>query len=658
MKLVRKNEIWVAESTFAEKDIPKAAKFRWNPAKKHWWTDDRAKAAKLIDFAEGEVHDELAAVAADRQAALDASAATDADIDVPVPDGLALMPFQRAGIAFCAGRDNALIADEMGLGKTIQAIGLINLTSARRVLIICPASLRLNWRNELQAWLTDDLTIGVAKGKSFPDTDIVIINFDILHTHHDRLREAEWDLQVIDEVHFCKSPKARRTKQALGFTKAEKVDGKWQDVVKVAPIPAKRRLFLTGTPLANRPLELFPVVQALGTFTNFWQFAKRFCAAQKGRFGWDFSGASNLPELQEILRTEVMVRRLKKDVLLDLPAKVRQVIEIPANGDFAAVTAEQDAWGEWEDEIVDLRAAVELSKASDDPAVFDAAVHALAEGLKVAFTAISKLRHETAVAKIPVVVEHIEDVLASGEKVVIFAHHHAVIDGLSAALTEAEVRHVILTGRDTLEARQAAVESFQNDSGVQVFLGGIQAAGVGITLTAASHVIFAELDWVPANLSQAEDRCHRIGQTDSVLVQHLVLEGSLDAVMARKIVEKQRVIDEALDLEIPEFKVPTVPIVEHDDTPKKAIAAAAAKLTPEQVAAIHAGLRVLKSFCDGALAQDGMGFSKFDASIGHSLASCASLSPKQAALGQRLVRKFQRQLDPDLVAEAGIKPKS
>jgi len=647
---------WIAESTYQEKDILKAASWRWSPEDKAWWTDDPTKAAKLIEFADEGTKGELEAIANERTAKLNASAATTADITVPAPEGLEYMPFQRAGIAFGMDRENVLIGDEMGLGKTIQAIGLINATKAKRVLVVCPASLRLNWRNELQKWLTVDRKIGIAQGKSYPtDADIVVINYDIIHSHADALRAEEWDIMIADEIHYCKNEQARRTQYTLGYTKAEKKKGEWVDTVKVAPIPAKRRVFLTGTPIANRPIELWPIVNALGVFDNFWRYAKRYCNGHRGRFGWDFSGSSNLPELQEVLRTEVMVRRLKKDVLTDLPAKVRQVIEIPANGATAHVTAEREAWEQWEDDIVDLRVAVELAKASDDPAEYDNAVAALRDGLKAAFGEMSKLRHETAVAKIPNVVDHLEEALESTDKIVVMAHHRSVIQGLREALDEADIRHVSLTGGDSLTARQEAVEAFQSDPTVQVFIGSIQAAGVGITLTAASHVIFAELDWVPANLSQAEDRCHRIGQHDSVLIQHLVLEGSLDAVMAKKIVAKQRVIDTALDKDIPEFKVPTIPTVEATETPRKKIEEAAAKLTPAEIEAVHMGLQELAMMCDGAREEDGMGFNKFDTAIGKSLAGAIVLSPKQAALGQKLVRKYRRQLSEGMLSEAGIK---
>ena len=223
--------------------------------------------------------------------------------------------------------------------------------------------------------------------------------------------------------------------------------------------------------------------------------------------------------------------------------------------------------------------------------------------------------------------------LENGDKLVIMAHHHDVIDQLAEAL--AEFGAVKFDGRMSLKDRDASVGRFQTENGVRVFVGGIQAAGVGITLTAASHVVFAELDWVPGNLAQAEDRCHRIGQTDSVLVQHLVLDGSLDARMAQIIVEKMDVITAAIDskdadnalqapkpLVAPEKPVQAPPVPGADD------------LTGQQVQAVHDALRIIAGLCDGAQVLDGMGFNKLDTGFGHDLAHRVSLSQKQAKYGQ------------------------
>jgi SWI/SNF-related matrix-associated actin-dependent regulator 1 of chromatin subfamily A len=168
----------------------------------------------------------------------------------------------------------------------------------------------------------------------------------------------------------------------------------------------------------------------------------------------------------------------------------------------------------------------------------------LREGVHVAFGELSKLRHATALAKVPLVVDHVKNALLASPKLVVFAHHRDVVSEIAAAFGDTAVT---LTGSDTTEQRQAAVDRFQEDADCTVFVGSIRAAGLGLTLTASAHVVFAELDWVPAHLTQAEDRTHRIGQRDSVLVQHLVLQSSLDARMVRTLIKKQRVVDETLD---------------------------------------------------------------------------------------------------------------
>lgn len=202
----------------ATKDLVKAAGFRWDPAAKVWWTTDETKAAKISR------PDAVAAINAERmeaaraaQAAIEASRATDSDRDIPAPAGLAYLPYQRGGIAYAMERDGVLIGDEPGLGKTIQAIGAVNADpNARRVLVICPASLKLNWRNELRKWLTRPLTIGIAESDDFPKTDVVIINYDIVARHRLVIDRIEWDCLIVDEAHYLKSPKAQRTKAVLG----------------------------------------------------------------------------------------------------------------------------------------------------------------------------------------------------------------------------------------------------------------------------------------------------------------------------------------------------------------------------------------------------------------------------------------------------------
>jgi hypothetical protein len=445
---------------------------------------------------------------AQREERLQASRARAADLDIPVPEGLAYLPFQRAGIAYALDRPATLMGDEMGLGKTIQAIGVLNATQPDTVLVICPASLKLNWRNELGRWLVKGRRIDIVNGggQQIPaDPDVVIINYDVLGKHSEALQGRTWGCVVMDEAHYCKNPKAKRTKAALA-------------------IQAERKLLLTGTPFINRPVELQPLAGYLApdVFGDFWQYVHRYCNAFHGRWGWDFTGSGNLDELQEKLRRSIMVRRQKAEVLEDLPPKVRQVIVLDAADYANELKLETLAEADVETEKPELR-----------------------------FEQLSKVRHATALAKVPALLDHL---LALEDEVVVMAHHRDVVAALAEGLRAKGNAVVTLTGEDSTVERDRAVQCFQAGS-ARYFVGTIKAAGVGLTLTQSSHVVFAELDWVPGNLSQAEDRCHRIGQRDSVLVQHLVVDGSIDARMVELVVEKQAVLDAGLDDEV----VPVAP---------------------------------------------------------------------------------------------------
>jgi SWI/SNF-related matrix-associated actin-dependent regulator 1 of chromatin subfamily A len=536
-----------------------------------------------------------------------------ADVELPCPDGRDYLGYQRAGIAYALAHPGCLIADEMGLGKTIQAIGLVNASpDVRSVLVVCPASLKLNWRNEFQAWSTRFLSIAVFPAKA----DITIVNYDILKKLP---ADASWDLLILDEAHYAKNPKAQRTKLAQAISRR-----------------CKRTLALTGTPILNKPIEMWPILQMVapahfdppgnvkgksvgaGEGAGFFRFAKRYCNAHQERVSnsktvWVFDGASNLSELQEKLRSTCMVRRLKADVLRDLPAKRRQVIAI-GNG-----CNDEEDYGDIGDDYETAHKRVQ----------------------KIAFEDFSRVRHEQALRKIPAAIEHIRDAVDSSGKVVVFAHHHDVIDALMAGL--GDLGAVKLDGTMTdATARQASVERFQTDPSCHVFVGSLKAAGVGHTLTASAHVVFVELDWTPAILKQAEDRCHRIGQTESVLVQHLVLEGSIDAKMAKLITEKQNISDMALDSETI-GDVSDRDIVETREEKRKR-ELAAENMTEADAAVIHLKIQWLAARCDGASSEDGAGYNKLDANIGHSLAAQHKLSARQAVFAKKLLVKYTKQL--------------
>jgi SWI/SNF-related matrix-associated actin-dependent regulator 1 of chromatin subfamily A len=452
---------------------------------------------------------------------------------VPSPLDLHYFPFQEDGIRFALSRHGTLIADEMGLGKSIQAIGLINaVSSIHKVIIVCPASMRLVWKRELEKWLTRSMSIGVIRVDTaqpellFDQHNILIINYDRLHRFTKVLQSIWYDLAILDECHFVKSPLAKRTKAAIG-------------------INAGRRLALSGTPIMNRPVEILPVLSWLAPEQwplNTWhEFALRYCGAFWNGFGWDTSGASNLAELSKRLRSTVMIRRTKAEVLPELPPKLRTVIEFSPTTELRAlVERELDAFKK----VVGHQNEDQFGTS--------------AQKLKVNHDAIdwdnlSKTRHQTALAKVPLVTEFVTETLeGGGGKIVIFAHHRDVVANLQNAL--AKYHPVILVGGMNPQDKQNNIDIFGLDSSCRVFIGNIQAAGVGITLApASSHCVFAELSWVPAEMSQCEDRLNRIGQRECVLVQHLVLEGSLDAMMAKVLLKKQGILDRVLE-PVGEFK--------------------------------------------------------------------------------------------------------
>jgi hypothetical protein len=277
---------------------------------------------------------------------------------------------------------------------------------------------------------------------------------------------------------------------------------------------------------------------------------------------------------------------------------------------------------------------------------------------------MAKLRHDTAMLKVPAVIEHIRAILEDDDqqKVFVACHHHDVVDALAMGLLD--FHPVAYTGETKEKDRQSYVDRFQTDESCRVFIGSIMAAGVGITLTRANIAIFAELDWVPGNITQAEDRLHRIGQTETVLVQHLVLADSLDARMARILVSKQAT-DQALDInhparQQPEYKPSESKAREDAYQPKKAaathgttvdeLAEIAAKLTDAQLKAAHVAMQMLAgNDLDRAQAQNGIGFNKIDGNVGHDLAMRQSLSPKAGALAWKLAHKYRGQLPPAII---------
>ena len=575
-----------------------------NPTSEFWdvWREKKA-AIKAAGYVVGKVNDKFVVTRyRDNDQAIADSQAVDADIEIPVPAGLSYLPYQKAGISYAMQRSSTLIGDEMGLGKTIQAIGVINATAPKTVLVVCPASLKINWKNEMTKGLVAERDIQIVNGggEQIPaEPDVVIINYDVLSKHQDAINARTWDLVIMDEAHYIKNPKAKRTGVAVG-------------------IKANRKVVLTGTPITNRPIELQPIAGYLDpvTFGNFFKFGRKYAGAYKDRFGWNFDGASNLDELQRLLRQSFMIRRKKDEVLKELPAKVRQIIVLHNNEYSDEMKKEFETMAE---------AVVETSSQDID------------------FEQMSGVRHETALAKVADVVSHLESI---DHQVVVMAHHKDVVEGIKEGLEAAGKSVVTLTGDCSQAHRQNSVDTFQAGN-ADVFIGTIGAAGVGITLTSASHVVFAELDWVPGNVSQAEDRCHRIGQENSVLVQHLVVDGSIDARLAEVLVSKQKVLDKALD-NVVTNSISIEEIAIDVETVEKAFSAKNKKspkpLPATVVASLQDFVSCVASACDGAFEEDGSGFNKIDSGFGHSLARQNNWTPAQQRAAKTMVKKYKRQI--------------
>lgn len=420
-----------------------------------------------------------------------------------------LYPHQADGVAFLISKKRAILGDDMGLGKTRQAIVALEAAAPEGViLVVCPASLKLNWKREIL--MVDPAArievIGHDKS-AVADPRWVIVNYDLLRKDAARLHGIAWSAVILDEAHFIKNASARTTHclKLLGV----------QDDAKAAPIGPDFVFLLTGTPMTNRPRDLFNLLRCVGhpSARSFLSFAKRYCDAYRNDFGWVTTGASHLDELN-LLMKEVMLRR-KKDEVLDLPPKIRSWVPVDVFDHPAALNAVEDflVWYQRTD------------AAQPNDTQF------LARLTKVR-VALHKAKHKA-------VAERIRDVIEAGEKAVVFTSFNDGITKHAKALGPAAVT---ITGSQTAEQRMEAVDRFQTDPNVKVAVCNIIAGGVGITLTAGTHVIFQDLDWVPANHAQAEDRCYRLGQTKRVTVEYFHAAGTLDGYIAQLLEAKMALI--------------------------------------------------------------------------------------------------------------------
>lgn len=513
---------------------------RFVPASKTWHIPDSAVAmAVLPTFAETHnftiedgLLEEAEQIATQSTTLLTASTGTEADIEIP---GLkrALYPFQRAGVKYAVMVKRCLIADEPGLGKTIQALATIEYLKAYPALVICPAGLKYNWARECRFLSGRSVSIIQAGEPPYIDTDIVIVNYDLLHRLDGLLTRHRWDAIIADESQYIKA-KSLRAKACL----------KLSDRVPV-------RLALTGTPITNRPVELINQLQFLGKFAEFgnWHdYVVRWCGAYKDKWGWRVDGASNLAELHERLQKTCMVRRTKAQVLTELPPKTYTTlpVEIDNRKEYRKAEVDVIQWiGKRAMEDAKFLLSIALfSKVEQKRLIAQRRESAEERAARaVTLVKIGVLRQVTAKGKIVAAIEWITDMLDSGQKLVVFGDHIAIVDAIRDAFPDCAA----VTGGSNKDERQANIDRFQAYPECRLIVCSIRAGGVGITLTAASNVLFLEFPWTPAAMEQAADRVHRIGQRDAVNIWSMVGENTIDETVVETLANKQAVISAAID---------------------------------------------------------------------------------------------------------------
>ena len=424
------------------------------------------------------------------------------------------MEHQKVAIEKLLANDKFILADDMGLGKTTSAvIGALE-SGAKKVLIVCPASLKINWQREIANY--SDRRVLIVEGRKWGSTfDFYIINYDIIKNYHttDKSEDSDdykllvnekFDLAIVDEAHYISNTTANRTRLL-------------NDVLEQIP----KVWLLTGTPMTSRPINYFNLLKIVDSpLTLNWQsYVRRYCKGYQFTVGnrkvWNTSGASNLDELRERTKSYVL-RRMKTDIL-DLPEKIVTPV-------FVELTSKMY------DEELEEFTRITNDKKND-------------ETISVTLNRLMKIRQLISYEKIPYTCELIDKCIEQGKKVIILTNFTMTLDMLHDKYKK---NSVTLDGRMSKDKRQDAVDRFQNEDKIKIFIGNIKAAGVGITLTAAEVVIMNDLSFVPADHSQGEDRAYRYGQKNSVLVYYPVFENTIEKVIYNILQKKKNVIDQVM----------------------------------------------------------------------------------------------------------------
>jgi SWI/SNF-related matrix-associated actin-dependent regulator of chromatin subfamily A-like protein 1 len=417
------------------------------------------------------------------------------------------MDHQKEAIEKLVRNKKFILADDMGLGKTTATIIAALETGAKKILIVCPASLKINWQREIENY--SDRSVYISEGKKFSDEhDFVIINYDILKNFHDPKKKDEstilksnFDLIIMDEAHMISNPQAQRTK-----------------IVNDIAQKSTRVWLLSGTPMTSRPMNYYNLLNLVDSpvAMNWMAYAKRYCNGFQFSVGkrkvWNVTGASNLDELRDRTQTHIL-RRLKEDVL-DLPEKIITPVYLRLKSkDYEDLMGEYFDW---------------YDNNSEE-----------SSSLTLQFGKLMKVRKIIASEKVKSTIELAENIIDQGKKVIIFTNF---TDTLQEIYNHFGKSAVYLDGSCSKPHRQNSVDEFQTNDKIKVFVGNLKAAGVGLTLTSAEAVIMNDLSFVPAEHSQAEDRSHRIGQKNSTSVYYPIFENTIEGAIYDILNRKKKII--------------------------------------------------------------------------------------------------------------------
>lgn len=506
--------------------VMKRAGWIWFPRMQMFTTSQVSRVAPFVDYCVGEALQRVKPFVDKRRADIAESVAATADIVVPVGAvakalGKDYYGYQKAGIAFMRARHKSLNGDVRRLGKMIQGIGVCNtypVGELRSVLVMCPANAKITWVERWREWSIHHpaLSSGHVSGtKINPQTDFLVVNWDMVTAHIGYIMQQSWDIVIGDEIHRLGNSESRRTKAVFGE------DGR-------SGIPARLHwMGLSGNPLGTRPRNLWPIVKYMDPIdlgANQWRFKGRYCDA--GKFnGWDDTGASNMEELQYKLRKSIMIRRDKHDVSEELPPR-REIVHLPKDGLSKHLKAERSA----------LQMALDAFRENVKAGAPQAA-HQEPEDEELGLSGPQQLT----LAALPMMVDFINEALEDDGKIVVACHNRAV----AFALRDAFEGCAFVVGGIGDRAREAERVRFQTDPRCRVFVGNIDACCENMDLSAADTVIYCQRVWQPWKLDQMDDRIWFVGKNKPLWICHLVVEDSVDSEMAALLTEAQDAIERA-----------------------------------------------------------------------------------------------------------------